>query len=81
MMSSQADGTGRDDRVKADAPIASPVGSDKDTREGTSPSAVPSAAASALEDEIDDDTAGDGVAFFEGGDGREDARGDMERNG
>lgn len=30
---------------------------------------------------IDEDTAGDGVTFFEGGDGREAARDDIERSG
>lgn len=79
MMSNQADGMGRDDRVKADEPIANLVGSDKDTREETGSGG--GAASSARENEVDDAAADDGVAFFEGGDGREDARGDMERNG
>ena len=33
------------------------------------------------ENRIDEATAGDGVTFFEGGDGREDARTDIERSG
>ena len=37
--------------------------------------------AAARSNAIDEGTAGDGVAFFEGGDGREEARGDIERNG
>lgn len=44
------------------------------------PDEEPSAAATGA-DAIDETTAGDGVAFFEGGDGRESARDDIERSG
>lgn len=37
--------------------------------------------ANAQANAIDEGSAGDGVAFFEGGDGREEAQGDIERNG
>ena len=59
------------ERVKADEPKA------------VSDAERPEAPAAAAEGEIaiDDDTAGDGVAFFEGGDGREAARDDIERSG
>lgn len=62
------------ERVKASEPR--PV-SDADKTEASSPPA----AVAAREDDIDAETAGDGVAFFEGGDGREAARDDIERSG
>lgn len=57
------------DRVQAQEPT--PV---------KTPAEAPAAAA-AQEDAIDSATAGDGVTFFERGDGREEAQGDIERNG
>lgn len=42
---------------------------------------VPPAAAGEQGNMIDETTAGDGVAFFEGGDGSESARSDIERTG
>lgn len=66
-----------DDRIKASEP--QPI-ADADRGESkTSP--VSPADAATRADAIDDDTAGDGVAFFEGGDGREAARDDIERSG
>ena len=65
---------GDDARVKANEPTKSDgeASSSSDARpHGT---VLPAHA-------IDDGAAGDGVAFFEGGDGREEARGDIERNG
>lgn len=62
------------ERVKANEP--EPV-SDADKTETASPPDDVAARA----DEIEADTAGDGVAFFEGGDGREAARDDIERSG
>lgn len=60
------------ERIKAQEPKTV---SDTD-RTDTAP-----AAAAEQENALDDDTAGDGVAFFEGGDGREAARDDIERSG
>lgn len=62
------------ERVKADEP--KPVSEADRTEAAPQPST-----AAAREDDIDADTAGDGVAFFEGGDGREAARDDIERSG
>lgn len=62
------------ERIKANEP--QPV-NDADKTEA----ALPPSAAASREDEIDADTAGDGIAFFEGGDGREAARDDIERSG
>lgn len=62
------------ERVKANEPHA--VGDS----ERTEARATPSQAAEQA-NAIDEDTAGDGVAFFEGGDGREAARDDIERSG
>lgn len=73
---SDENASNRDDRVKAAEPAANQRTPDRPS----SPSDEP-AATSARADEIDESTAGDGVAFFEGGDGREEARGDIERNG
>lgn len=62
------------ERVKADPPkvVQSPV---------EKPEPSDAEAINARANAIDEETAGDGVAFFEGGDGREEARGDMERGG
>ncbi len=60
------------ERVKADEPKA--------VSDAERPEASPVTAAE-RENAVDDDTAGDGVAFFEGGDGREEARDDIERSG
>lgn len=75
-MTGDQDENGRRDRVKAGepAPVASPAA-------GKAPADQGPEADNVRADAIDEDTAGDGVAFFEGGDGREDARGDIERNG
>lgn len=62
------------ERIKANEPR--PV-SEADKAE----TSVPPGSTAAREDEIDTETAGDGVAFFEGGDGREAARDDIERSG
>lgn len=64
-------------RVKANEPDAI---ADADRGIDKAPLQDPAQAA-ASEGAIDDDTAGDGVAFFEGGDGREAARDDIERSG
>lgn len=66
-----------DERIKANEP--QPVADADRSVEKTPPSDP--AEAAARESAIDDDTAGDGVAFFEGGDGREAAREDIERSG
>lgn len=66
-----------DARVKANEPQAI---ADTD-REDAKPAPLDPADAVARADAIDEDTAGDGVAFFEGGDGREAARDDIERTG
>lgn len=63
-----------DERVKANEPQA--VSDEDKIEEQASP-----AEDAARADEIDAETAGDGVAFFEGGDGREAARDDIERSG
>lgn len=68
---------GPEDRVRASEPR--PV-ADADRGEASTRSSDPAGAA-AREDATDDETAGDGVAFFEGGDGREAARDDIERSG
>lgn len=62
------------ERVKASEP--EPISEADKTETKLSPSDTAGRA-----DEIDTDTAGDGVAFFEGGDGREAARDDIERSG
>ena len=62
------------ERVIANEPHA--VG---DAERMDAPSTPAEAAAQA--NAIDDSTAGDGVTFFEGGDGREAARDDIERSG
>lgn len=62
------------DRVKASEPIAGIPAT------GAKPDPDPQEV-SERADVIDDTTAGDGVAFFEGGDGREAARDDIERSG
>ena len=71
-------------RVSADEPskqdgttTASPTGGGRP--HGTV--APPPAEANDRAQAIDETTAGDGVTFFEGGDGREEARGDIEREG
>lgn len=61
-----------EDRVRANEPL--PV--EKPGIASQSP-----AESSERADAIDAETAGDGVAFFEGGDGREGARADVEREG
>ncbi len=63
-----------DDRVKANEPM--PVADGE-----RSIDKAPPAEGAAREDAIDEETTGDGVAFFEGGDGREAARDDIERSG
>lgn len=62
------------ERVQANEP--NPV-SDQERSDAPTTPAQDAAAESA----IDEDSAGDGVAFFEGGDGREEARDDIERSG
>lgn len=68
--------TGDKGRVKADEParVTAPA-LDKKADASDPRAAVDQANA------IDETTAGDGVTFFEGGDGRESARADIERNG
>lgn len=63
-----------DERVKANEP--QPVSDEERIEAPSTPSET-----AARADSIDEDTAGDGVAFFEGGDGREAARDDIERSG
>lgn len=74
-----SDERGLAERTKANEPtaitdaervIADPAGKD----------ATPDETAT-RENTLDEETAGDGVAFFEGGDGRESARDDIERSG
>lgn len=62
--------------IKADEP--KPTGAPSVEKE---PQATDPRAAGDRANAIDETTAGDGVTFFEGGDGRESARGDIERNG
>lgn len=63
------------ERVKASEPLKA-----SDLGEAGSPQLAPKGSSDRA-DAIDEDTAGDGVAFFEGGDGRESARDDIERTG
>ncbi len=60
-----------DERIKADEPKTV-----SDAERAVTPSA-----AAERENVVDEATAGDGVTFFEGGDGREAARDDIERSG
>ena len=72
-----------DTRVTANEPTKD-AGSGSTPDDGARPhgTVLPDPADSnARSNAIDDGTAGDGVAFFEGGDGREEARGDVEREG
>lgn len=73
----------RSGRVSADEPVkqggerdAPPTGAGQP--HGT---VIPPVEANDRAEAIDESTAGDGVTFFEGGDGREEAQGDIERNG
>lgn len=65
-------------RVRASEPavVESPAEAPAATNDG-----LPPATASEQSNSIDETTAGDGVAFFEGGDGSESARSDIERTG
>lgn len=74
----------RSGRVSADEPVKQDGATGAPPAEGGRPHgtvAPPPAEANERAEAIDEGTAGDGVAFFEGGDGREEARGDIERNG
>lgn len=71
----------RNERVTANEPQAGAGGESAGTGQPHGTVAPSPAEAAERENEVGDDTAGDGVAFFEGGDGREEARGDMERGG
>ena len=68
----------RDDRVRAGEPVKDGGGGGSAGQPHGTVSPDP-AEANDRANAIDEETAGDGVAFFEGGDGREEARGDMER--
>ncbi|CAA9499170.1 MAG: hypothetical protein AVDCRST_MAG91-952 [uncultured Sphingomonadaceae bacterium] len=72
----------RSGRVSADEPVKQD-GATKAAFPGGRPhgTVIPPAEANDRADAIDVSTAGDGVTFFEGGDGREEARGDIERDG
>lgn len=92
-MASNPDQTGDEATVKASEPIpnaapkpdAANLGGgeepeEADTDYGSGRPLRPEAA-SERANAIDENTAGDGVAFFEGGDGSESAHGDIERGG
>lgn len=73
----------RSSRVSADEPVKQ-HGATAASPGGARPHgavAPPPAEANDRAEAIDEGTAGDGVAFFEGGDSREEARGDIEREG
>lgn len=74
----------RSGRVSADEPIKQDGATAASPGGGARPHgtvAPPPAEANGRAEAIDEGTAGDGVAFFEGGDGREEARADIEREG
>lgn len=82
MMADEQDGT----RVKAAEPVGQDASAPGEVSSSTSSEGLPHGVASPSEiaergDAIDESSAGDGVAFFEGGDGRESARTDIERSG
>ena len=73
----------RSGRVSADEPVKRDGTPEAASVEAGRPhgTVIPPAEANDRADAIDEATAGDGVTFFEGGDGREEAQGDIERNG
>ena len=73
----------RSGRVSADEPVKRDGAGEAASENGGRPhgTVIPPAEANERADAIDESTAGDGVTFFEGGDGREEARADIERDG
>lgn len=71
----------KDARVIAAEPTAGDTTGAEAVGDGARPHGTTPRDAAAAEDRIDEASAGDGVAFFEGGDGREEARTDIERSG
>lgn len=68
-------------RVRANEPVRTTSAGVGPKDSGTAHGQVSPAAANEEANATDEDNEGDGVAFFEGGDGREEARDDIERSG
>lgn len=73
----------RSGRLSADEPVKQDGAVEAVSPKGGQPhgTVIPPVEANDRADAIDESTAGDGVTFFEGGDGREEARADIERDG